>query len=158
MTQSRSKLDEIAEHEMGHAYLASCKYRLCMAGRETCARSSCMRCSVLRWLLVCVSHLPILARLAHTDFKSRWIYSSTLAYVVDANVGRSSTAVACNSCFRGTLGFVAAEVAVPLQNSIGDGGLYTLWGGLLALVAALIWLLIWKGKEWREKDVARMSR
>ena len=43
------------------------------------------------------------------------IYSSTLAYIVDANVGRSSSAVALNSCFRGSLGFVAAEIAVPLQ-------------------------------------------
>lgn len=43
------------------------------------------------------------------------IYSSTLAYIVDANVGRSSSAVALNSCFRGVMGFVAAEIAVPLQ-------------------------------------------
>lgn len=45
----------------------------------------------------------------------RWIYSSTLAYIVDANNGRSSTAVACNSSFRGIAGCVAVEVAVPLQ-------------------------------------------
>jgi hypothetical protein len=47
----------------------------------------------------------------------RWIYASTLAYIVDANVGRSSTAVATNSSFRGLFAFVAAEVAVPLQVS-----------------------------------------
>ena len=45
----------------------------------------------------------------------RCIYSSTLAYIVDANTGRSSSAVACNSCFRGGSAFVAAEIAVPLQ-------------------------------------------
>ena len=97
-----------------------------------------------------ISLSPKLIRIAHS-----WIYSSTLAYVVDANVGRSSTAVACNSCFRGSLGFVAAEIAVPLQNSIGDGGLYTVWGGLLVLASGLIWLLIRKGKEWREKDALK---
>jgi dolichol kinase len=47
----------------------------------------------------------------------RWIYTSTLAYIVDANVGRSSTAVATNSSFRGLFAFVAAEIAVPLQVS-----------------------------------------
>lgn len=52
-----------------------------------------------------------------TDIRS-CIYSSTLAYIVDANVGRSSSAVALNSCFRGVMGFVAAEIAVPLQVSI----------------------------------------
>lgn len=43
------------------------------------------------------------------------VYSSTLSYIVDANVGRSSSAVACNSLFRGTIAFVAAEVAIPLR-------------------------------------------
>lgn len=46
------------------------------------------------------------------------IYSSTLAYIVDSNAGRSSSAVALNSCFRGFMGFVAAEIAVPLQVSL----------------------------------------
>lgn len=45
----------------------------------------------------------------------RWVYSSTLAYVVDANKGRSATAVATNSAFRGTLAFIATEIAVPMQ-------------------------------------------
>ena len=45
----------------------------------------------------------------------RCIYASTLAYVVDANVGRSSSAVAINSGFRGSLAFMSAEIAVPLQ-------------------------------------------
>jgi hypothetical protein len=45
----------------------------------------------------------------------RAIYSSTLAYIVDANNGRSSAAVASNSFFRGTSAFIAAEVAVSIQ-------------------------------------------
>jgi hypothetical protein len=47
----------------------------------------------------------------------RWIYSSTLAYIVDANTGRSSMAVATNSSFRGLFAFISAEIAVPLQVS-----------------------------------------
>jgi hypothetical protein len=37
---------------------------------------------------------------------------------VDSNTGRSSTAVATNSAFRGIYAFVATEVAVPLQVSV----------------------------------------
>jgi hypothetical protein len=55
------------------------------------------------------------------DYWNSWSYSSTLAYLVDANNGRSSTAVASNSAFRGFFAFVATEIAVPLQVCIGFG-------------------------------------
>ncbi|KAH9850637.1 MFS general substrate transporter [Lenzites betulinus] len=84
---------------------------------------------------------------------SVWIYSSTLAYIVDANAGRSSSAVATNSMFRGLFAFAAAELAVPIQDNIGDGWMYTLWGGIMILTNLLI-LLVWaKGRSWREKVV-----
>ncbi|EIN12476.1 MFS general substrate transporter [Punctularia strigosozonata HHB-11173 SS5] len=91
-------------------------------------------------------------------FFSIWVYSSTLAYLVDANAGRSSTAVAANSFYRGLFAFIAAEVAVPLQNAIGDGGLYTLWAGLTVLTAFLILLVLWKGGQWREAAEKREAR
>ncbi|KZT67115.1 MFS general substrate transporter [Daedalea quercina L-15889] len=77
-----------------------------------------------------------------------------VSYIVDANVGRSSSAVASNSFFRGVSAFVATEVAVPLQDSIGDGGLYSLWGGLTLISELLILLVWWKGGQWREKAIA----
>ena len=43
---------------------------------------------------------------------------------MDSNKGRSSTAVATNSAFRGFFAFVALEIAVPMQVGIGDGRLY----------------------------------
>ena len=46
------------------------------------------------------------------------MYASTLAYIVDANVGWSGSAVAASNSFRGLFAFVAAEVAVPLQVSL----------------------------------------
>lgn len=95
--------------------------------------------------------LPFRALTIYFGWK-RWMYSSTLAYIVDANTGRSSSAVAANSCYRGTAGFIAAEVAVPLQEAIGDGGLYTLWAGILVVADLLILLIIWKGAQWREGD------
>ncbi|KAJ6463376.1 vacuolar DHA amino acid exporter [Mycena sanguinolenta] len=79
-----------------------------------------------------------------------WAYTATLAYVVDANNGRSATAVATNSAFRGIAAFVATEVAVPLQDSLGDGWLYTIWAGLLVFVGLLVWLVVRKGGAWRE--------
>lgn len=83
-------------------------------------------------------------------FSCAWIYSSTLAYIVDANTGRSSTAVAANSSWRGIMGLIIAEISVPLQvrptlaifsklcfihclsqNALGDGALYSIWAGVL---------------------------
>jgi len=55
-----------------------------------------------------------------------WAYTSILAYVVDANNGHSATAVATNGTFGGLTAFVATEVAVPLQDSVGDGWHYTI--------------------------------
>ncbi|KAI0785153.1 major facilitator superfamily domain-containing protein [Abortiporus biennis] len=74
---------------------------------------------------ICEKHVHVSAvcvMLFLAGFFSISIYASTLAYIVDANVGRSSSAAATNSLFRG----IAAEVAVPIQTSIGDGGLYSL--------------------------------
>jgi MFS family permease len=88
-------------------------------------------------------------------FLSIWIYTSTLAYIVDANTGRSSMAVAANSSFRGLFAFVAAEIAVPLQDTIGDGGLYTLWAGMMVVVQCMILLVLYKGKNWREISLER---
>ncbi|PIL35228.1 MFS general substrate transporter [Ganoderma sinense ZZ0214-1] len=103
---------------------------------------------------VCERHVHVAAICVLLFFTGLFliaIYSSTLAYIVDANTGRSSSAVATNSCFRGLTAFIAAEVAVPLQDAIGDGGLYSLWAGLMVLAEVLILLVLWKGGAWREK-------
>ena len=84
----------------------------------------CEACSYLCYLclslsvrvFLAVSSIFILPVRIH--FKILWIswsYSGTLAYLVDANNGRSSTAVALNSVFRGVFAFVATEITVPLQ-------------------------------------------
>jgi hypothetical protein len=57
-------------------------------------------------------HRRFLPLLLCSDSQARWIYSSTVAYIVDANPGRSSAAVATNSCFRGVAAFVFTEIAV----------------------------------------------
>ena len=44
-----------------------------------------------------------------------WTYASTLAYLADANIGRSSSIFAMNSAARGISAFMAVEVVVPLQ-------------------------------------------
>ena len=92
-------------------------------------------------------------------------------------MGRSAAAAALNSFFRGIFAFVATEVAVPLQvrsrcgrvwehmviastgqESIGDGGLYTLWGGLTLISELLILLVRWKGGQWREKATLKEAQ
>jgi|SRR6267154_254781 len=62
-------------------------------------------------------HSVLHCLLLPTTNYDRWIYTSTIAYIVDANTGRSSTAVATNSSFRGLFAFVVIELAVPLQVS-----------------------------------------
>ncbi|KAI0367484.1 MFS general substrate transporter [Pilatotrama ljubarskyi] len=88
---------------------------------------------------------------------SVWSYSSTLAYIVDSNVGQSSSAVATNSLFRGLFVFTVAEVAVLLQDNIGDGWTYTVWGGLMALTNVLILLAWWKGRYWHERGPSTLG-
>ncbi|KAF9558957.1 MFS general substrate transporter [Agrocybe pediades] len=107
------------------------------------------------WLCHLVHHLaPLCVFLFFGGFFNIWIYASTLAYVVDANAGRSSTAVAANSAFRGVFAFMSIEAAVPLQDNLGDGGMYSVFAGLLLINSLIILLLWWKGAQWREEAEA----
>ncbi|KAJ7889931.1 vacuolar DHA amino acid exporter [Mycena olivaceomarginata] len=109
--------------------------------------------SVLAFGWVSAKHVHVSALcvlLFLSGFFVIWAYTSTLAYIVDANNGRSATAVATNSAFRGIAAFIATEVAVPLQDSVGDGWHYTIWTGLLVIVGLLVWLVARKGGVWRE--------
>ncbi|KIJ62702.1 hypothetical protein HYDPIDRAFT_41833 [Hydnomerulius pinastri MD-312] len=90
-----------------------------------------------------------------SGFFSIWMYTSTLAYLVDANTGRSCSAVATNSSFRGTLAFISTIVAIPLQDALGDGGLYTAFAGVLIVMELLILLVLRKGASWREESEKR---
>ena len=72
-----------------------------------CADFSC--CAFILFILMINGHFKMLS------LWDSWSYSGTLAYLVDANSGRSSTAVALNSVFRGVFAFVATEITVPLQ-------------------------------------------
>ncbi|KAG2120071.1 MFS general substrate transporter [Suillus cothurnatus] len=114
--------------------------------------------SVIGYAWVCQERVSIAAvcvMLFLAGFLSVWTYTSILAYLVDANTGRSSMAVATNSSVRGLFAFVAAEIAIPLQDAIGDGGLYTLWAGLMVVVECMILLVLYKGRNWREASVER---
>ncbi|KAG6860753.1 hypothetical protein C0995_007871 [Termitomyces sp. Mi166 len=95
----------------------------------------------------------------YPDAPENWTYASTLAYIVDSNTGRSSSAVATNSAFRGVSAFVAIEIAVPLQASsvdgLGDGWTYTLWAGLMLISGLLILLIAYRGQGWRQKAEER---
>ena len=92
-----------------------------------------------------------------SGFGTLFIYASALAYLVDANPGRSIAATASNSSFRGFAGMIASEVASPLLKPLGDGGLYSLWAGMLVVTELMILLVIWKGRRWREAEEKRDS-
>ncbi|KAI0943842.1 hypothetical protein AcV7_001822 [Taiwanofungus camphoratus] len=105
---------------------------------------------------VCEKHVQIAAvcvMLFLSGFLQICVYASAFAYIVDANTGRSSSAAASNSFFRGVFAFVALEAAVSLQGAIGDGGMYSVWGGLM-VVSELVILVWWEGRKWQEEGVA----
>ncbi|KAG1879254.1 major facilitator superfamily domain-containing protein [Suillus subluteus] len=111
--------------------------------------------SVISYGWMCDKHLNVAAvcvMLVLVGFTSIWMYASTLAYLVDANPGRSAAAVATNSSFRGTLAFVSAIIAVPLQNAWGDGILFTAWACILAAAELLIIIVVYKGESWRKEN------
>lgn len=108
---------------------------------------------IIGYAWVCEKRVHVAAicvTLCLAGFFSTWVYASTLAYIIDANPGRSSTVVATNSAFRCVFAFVAIEAAIPIQVAIGDGDLYTLWAGIMIIMEALILAVLYKGKEWRE--------
>ncbi|KAG1882906.1 major facilitator superfamily domain-containing protein [Suillus subluteus] len=109
--------------------------------------------AIIGYAWVCEKHVHVAAiciMLCLSGFLSTWVYASTLAYIVDANPGRSSTVVATNSAFRCVFAFIATEVAIPIQVAIGDGYLYTLWGGIMIIMEILTLAVLYKGKKWRE--------
>jgi hypothetical protein len=60
-----------------------------------------------------------------------------------------SPAAATNSFFRLFSAFVFTEAAVPMQNSLGDGGLYSLWAVIVIICEVLILLVRARGERWR---------
>lgn len=114
--------------------------------------------SVIGYAWACEKHVNVAViciMLVLIGFTSIWMYSSTLSYLVDANPGRSCTAVATNSSFRGSLAFVSVMTAVPLQDALGDGGLYTAWAGILVVMELLVMLVLYKGESWRRESEER---
>ncbi|KAG2344357.1 MFS general substrate transporter [Suillus weaverae] len=114
--------------------------------------------AVIGYAWVCEKHVNvavICVMLVLIGFSSIWMYTSTLAYLVDANPGRSCTAVATNSSFRGSLAFISVMIAVPLQNALGDGGLYTVWACVLVVTELLVILVLRKGESWRREGEER---
>ncbi|KAG1745207.1 major facilitator superfamily domain-containing protein [Suillus lakei] len=113
---------------------------------------------VVGYAWVCEKHVHVAViciMLVLIGFSSIWMYTTTLAYLVDANPGRSCTAVATNSSFRGSLAFVSVLIAVPLQDALGDGGLYTAWAGVLVVTELLVLLVLHKGESWRRESEER---
>ncbi|SJL07197.1 uncharacterized protein ARMOST_10540 [Armillaria ostoyae] len=136
--------------------------------------------SVVGLAWVCQQHVHVAAicvMLFVSGFFAISAYASELAYIVDANVGRSSSAVALNSCFRGMAAFIGTEIAVPVQDKLGDGAfskvlrggntfklilyylppitavfigwMYTIFALILLLSGLLVLLVIKRGEEWR---------
>lgn len=86
-----------------------------------------------------------------------WVYSCVLAYIVDSATGMASTAVSCNSLFRGVTGFVASQAGEPILTSVGNGPLYTGWAILMLLAEVSLILVCFKGQQWRERAAQKKA-
>ncbi|CAD6892230.1 unnamed protein product [Tilletia laevis] len=85
------------------------------------------------------------------------VYACTLSYVVDSNKGRGSSAVACNSAFRGSVAFVASEIAIYLLNAMGNGWLYTGWALALGFTQLVLFFVAFQGPRWRRDGFRRQQ-
>jgi hypothetical protein len=84
--------------------------------RTSGSRLSGMRDVIHLWVPCNVRPLlKLLSTETHYEITCSWTYASNLAYIADANLGRSSSAFATNSAARGLSAFIATEIAVPLQ-------------------------------------------
>lgn len=113
-------IDASPEYIASHAVASPLRDRLCLGLPNPPAGRCDLRDVIYRRFFFDVS-LPHFSKCLCEPLNSlsinRWMYSSTLAYIVDTNTGRSSTAVATNSAYRGILAFIAVEIAIPLQVS-----------------------------------------
>ncbi|KAF5362842.1 hypothetical protein D9758_007089 [Tetrapyrgos nigripes] len=85
-------------------------------------------------------------------FFSIFIYTPTLAYIVDSNPGSSSFATALNSLLRGIYAFISLEITVPLQEGIGEGWMYVIIAAAIVVSAGLVGWVEMKGMGWRERS------
>jgi len=50
---------------------------------------------------------------------------------------------------------VSIAPIIFLQDTIGDGGLYTIWAGVMIIAELFILLVLYKGGKWRESGQAK---
>ncbi|KAF9096776.1 hypothetical protein BGX23_010464 [Mortierella sp. AD031] len=85
------------------------------------------------------------------------VYSSTTTTIVDANSegNMATSAVACNSFARGVLGGIAGFLALPMNDAMGSGWLYTFWAMMTFVGSAGLVVLVIRAPVWRQKAADR---
>jgi hypothetical protein len=86
------------------------------------------------------------------------VYASTLAYIVDANPGRSASAIAVNSMFRGVLACISSQVSEDILKKVKNGAFYTGFAIILVLGQLALLLVDRKGQIWRERSKEREEK
>ncbi|KAF9902903.1 hypothetical protein EC991_004375 [Linnemannia zychae] len=86
-------------------------------------------------------------------FGMMMVYSSTTTTIVDANSegNMATSAVACNSFARGVLGGIAGFLALPMEDGMGSGWLYTFWAIMTVVGSAGLVVLMVRAPIWRQK-------
>jgi hypothetical protein len=69
------------------------------------------------------------------------------------DIRRNSADIATRSSSMQLTAFVLSECALPIRDRIGDGGLYTLFAGILTISSAVFILLAYKVSNSLQSDV-----
>ncbi|KAG1823581.1 major facilitator superfamily domain-containing protein [Suillus subaureus] len=110
---------------------------------------------VVGYAWVCEKHVHVAViciMLLLIGFSSIWMYTSTLAYLVDANPGRSCSAVGDQQLDPRIPGFCFDFDCCTAPR---DGGLYTAWAGVMVVMELLVLLVLHKGESWRRESEER---
>ncbi|KAK9895179.1 MFS general substrate transporter [Cystobasidium minutum MCA 4210] len=128
--------------------------------RATLAPMPLIPLALIAYAWTVQEHVPIygpVISLFLAGVSAVWVYSCVLAYIVDSATGMASTAVSCNSLFRGVTGFVASQAGEPILTSVGNGPLYTGWAILMLLAEVSLILVCFKGQQWRERAAQKKA-
>lgn len=117
-----------------------------------CAYIASILTIVFGWLLDKEVHLAgILVVLFFTSFFMCIAFNVTTTLVVDLYPRSPATATAANNLARCLLGAGATALIIPMVNGIGRGWSFTLLALVLIVTSPMIWVVIWKGPQWREE-------
>lgn len=115
--------------------------------------------AVFGWLLDKQVHLAaLLVVLFFASFSMCIAFNVTSTLLVDLYPKSPATATAANNLARCLLGAGATAAVVPMANAMGQGWTFTFLALLLVFSSPMVWVVVWRGMEWREERRVKGER